>query len=186
MIEALVPERTSLSAGDETDLLVAKARTGDRAAFERLVVAQYDRIFRIAYRWAGNREDAEDVAQDVCIKLPGILTSFDGRSAFTSWLYRVVLNAVRDLQRKRQRHNRKKDALAEVADTDYAPDQERGLEAEAIWAAVRTLPPKQCDAVMLVYAQDMSHAEAAEVMGCKEATVSWHVHEAKKTLRGKL
>ena len=48
------------------------------------------------------------------------------------------------------------------------------------------LPEKQREAIMLVYAEDMNHADAAEIMGCKEATVSWHIHEAKKTLRGLL
>lgn len=55
-----------------------------------------------------------------------------------------------------------------------------------IWAAVRQLPDQQRDAVLLVYAEDMSHAQAGEIMGCKETTVSWHIHEAKKTLRGLL
>ena len=51
---------------------------------------------------------------------------------------------------------------------------------------MRQLPNQQRDAVLLVYAEDKSHAEAGEIMGCKEATVSWHIHEAKKTLRGLL
>ena len=51
---------------------------------------------------------------------------------------------------------------------------------------MRELPEQQRDAVLLVYAEEMSHAEAGEIMGCKEATVSWHIHEAKKTLRGLL
>ena len=55
-----------------------------------------------------------------------------------------------------------------------------------LWAAVRTLPEKQRDAVLLVYAEELSHAAAAEIMGIKEATVSYHVHEARKTLRGLL
>ena len=55
-----------------------------------------------------------------------------------------------------------------------------------LWQAVRALPPQQRDAVLLVYAQDMSHAEAGDIMGCSEKTVSWHLHEAKKRLRTKL
>ena len=54
------------------------------------------------------------------------------------------------------------------------------------WAALRQLAVIDRDAVLLVYAEDMSHAQAGEIMGCKETTVSWHVHEAKKTLRGLL
>ncbi len=51
---------------------------------------------------------------------------------------------------------------------------------------MQDLPDQQRDAVLLVYAEDMNHAAAAEIMGCKETTVSWHIHEAKKTLRGLL
>jgi RNA polymerase sigma-70 factor, ECF subfamily len=55
--------------------------------------------------------------------------------------------------------------------------------AEALWAAVRRLPDKQREAVLLVYGEGLGHQAASEVMGCAEATVSWHIHEAKKRLR---
>ena len=166
--------------------LVVRAQRGDGEAFADLVGSHYDLIYRTAYKWCGNRSDAEDVAQDVCVKLAGILKSFDGRSAFTSWLYRVTLNAVRDMQRIRMRGNRKVDALMHVTPEDSPPEQEEAVAARQLWAAVRTLPPQQRDAVLLIYAEDITHAAAAEIMGCKEATVSWHIHEAKKTLRGLL
>jgi len=163
--------------------LVARAQRGDRAAFAVLLEAHYERIYRLAYRWCGHREDAEDVAQEVAIKLAGALKGFDGRSAFTSWLYRIVLNAVRDRQRQGQRRMAQARALALVAEDEAPPEQEAGLEDAALWAAVRTLPDKQREAVILVYAEDMSHAEAGTVMGIKEGTVSWYLAEARKTLR---
>jgi RNA polymerase sigma-70 factor (ECF subfamily) len=169
---------------DET--LIARAVGGDRLAFGQLVERHYDFIFRTACKWCGKVSDAEDVAQDVCVKLAGILKSFDGRSAFTSWLYRVTLNAVRDMQRARSRRGRNADRYAEVAPDEYLPDQEDSAAAKELWTAVRRLPDQQRDAVLLIYAEGMSHAEAGVIMGCKEATVSWHVHEAKKTLRGLL
>ncbi len=169
---------------DET--LIAKALGGDRRAFGQLVERHYDFIFRTACKWCGKVSDAEDVAQDVCVKLASILKSFDGRSAFTSWLYRVTLNAVRDMQRARNRRGRNVDRYAEVAPDEYLPEQEDSAAAKELWTAVRRLPDQQRDAVLLIYAEGMSHAEAGVIMGCKEATVSWHVHEAKKTLRGLL
>jgi RNA polymerase sigma-70 factor (ECF subfamily) len=54
---------------------------------------------------------------------------------------------------------------------------------QEIWTAVQTLSPKQRDCVMLVYSEGLDHAEAAEVLGCSEPTVSWHLHEARKRLR---
>ena len=169
---------------DET--LIARAVGGDRRAFGELIARHYDFIFRTACKWCGKASDAEDVAQEVCIKLASVLKSFDGRSAFTSWLYRVTLNAVRDMQRARSRRGRNIDRYAVVAPDEYLPDQEDSAAAKELWTAVRRLPDQQRDAVLLIYADWMSHAEAGVIMGCKEATVSWHVHEAKKTLRGLL
>jgi RNA polymerase sigma factor (sigma-70 family) len=169
-----------------TGWLVARARNGDRAAFAQLVEAHYDFIFRTACKWCGKRSDAEDIAQEVCIKLAVALKTFDGRSAFTSWLYRVTLNAVRDHQRANARRGRNIDALTEVTDDSADPDQEASATMKELWAAVIELPDQQRDSVMLVYAEEKSHAEAAEIMGVKEGTVSFHIHEAKKTLRGLL
>ena len=159
-----------------------------------LTPLQFDAVYRehFAFVWRTARYlgvprgELEDVAQDVCVKLASILRSFDGRSAFTSWLYRVTLNAVRDMQRARSRRGRNADRYAEVAPDEYLPDQEDSAAAKELWNAVRRLPDQQRDAVLLIYAEGMSHAEAGVIMGCKEATVSWHVHEAKKTLRGLL
>ena len=169
---------------DET--LIARAVGGDRIAFGELIERHYDFVFRTACKWCGKVSDAEDVAQEVCIKLASTLRSFDGRSAFTSWLYRITLNAVRDMQRARARHGRRLDRYAEVAPDEYLPEQEDAAASRELWEAVRRLPEQQRDAVLLIYSEGMSHAEAGAVMGCKEATVSWHVHEARKTLRGLL
>jgi len=166
--------------------LVLRANNGDRAAFAELVGRHYDFIYRTACKWLGRRQDAEDIAQEVCVKLAAAIKSFDGRSAFTSWLYRVTMNAVRDSQRANTRRGRYHDRLAEVHPEDSPPEQEEATTSNELWAAVRSLPNQQRDAVLLVYAEEMSHAQAGEIMGCKEATVSWHIHEAKKTLRGLL
>lgn len=162
---------------------IARAQAGDRAAFAALVNTHYDFIHRTAWKWSGNREDAEDIAQDVCIKLASALSGFSGQSAFRSWLYRIVLNAVRDRQRQGARQVRQTEALGHVSAQSLAPEQESATATAQIWMRVRALPDKQRDAVLLVYGEDMSHAEAAEIMGSKESTVSWYVHEAKKALK---
>jgi RNA polymerase sigma factor (sigma-70 family) len=169
-----------------TEALVRRAQNGDGEAFAELIEEQYDRIFRTAWRWCGNAPDAEDIAQDVCVRLGEALGSFDGRSAFSSWVYRITINKVRDSQRAGRRRNAHADAYAEIAPTEEAASQEDAATNRELWCAVRRLPAKQRDAVLLVYAEDLSHAQAAEIMGIKEATVSFHVHEARKTLRGLL
>ncbi len=183
-------ERDAASQGDManavTRALVVRAQNGDAQAFGELIADHYDLIHRTAWKWCGNRTDAEDIAQDVCVKLGQAIAQFDGRSAFSSWVYRITLNAVRDLQRSTVRRARHADAYAEVAPEEQAAEQEEAATSGQLWQAVRRLPEKQRDAVLLVYAEDLSHAAAAEIMGIKEATVSFHVHEARKTLRGLL
>lgn len=168
---------------DETACLVHRAGQGDVDAFERLLSLQYGFIYRTAYRWLGNRSDAEDVTQTVCLRLADTLSGFEGRAAFTSWLYRVTLNAVRDLQRSDERRARQTAALALVTDGSFGPRQDEGLRVADIWKTVRQLPQKQRDAVLLVHSEGLSHREAARIMGCREATVSWHIHRARKALR---
>lgn len=169
-----------------TRALVVRAQNGDPAAFGDLLEEHYDLIHRTAWKWCGNRADAEDIAQDVCVKLGSVLAQFDGRSAFSSWVYRITLNAVRDLQRAGARRGKHADAYAEVTPGEQPAEQEEAATSGQLWQAVRQLPDQQRDAVLLVYAEELSHAAAAEIMGIKEATVSYHVHAARKTLRGLL
>ena len=174
------------AAGALTRALVVRAQNGDAEAFGELIEDHYDLIHRTAWKWCGNRADAEDIAQDVYVKLGSAIAGFDGRSAFSSWVYRITLNAVRDMQRAGKRRGRYADAYAEISPEDQPAEQEEAATSSQLWAAVRQLPEKQRDAVLLVYAEELSHAAAAEIMGIREATVSFHVHEARKTLRGLL
>jgi RNA polymerase sigma-70 factor (ECF subfamily) len=67
-----------------------------------------------------------------------------------------------------------------------AETPETAVMGQELWAAVRSLPDRERDAVLLVYGEDLSHGEAAAVMGCSEKTVSWHLHEARKRLKTRL
>ncbi len=176
-------EASGFAGASAAALLAEQAAGGDRAAFETLISENYDFIFRVAYKWSGSREDAEDIAQDVVVKLVRIIGSYDGRAAFTSWLYRVVLNVTRDMQRKRARRNRQNTELEETGADHSPPDQEQSALTGELWAAVRQLPERQRDAMLLVYGEEKSHAEAAQIMECREATVSGHVHAARKALK---
>ena len=80
-------------AGRADGELVAGARAGDRDAFAALVERHYRFIFRVAFRWCGSEPDAEDIAQEVCIKLGRAIRNYRGSGAFTTWLYALTLNA---------------------------------------------------------------------------------------------
>jgi RNA polymerase sigma-70 factor, ECF subfamily len=167
--------------------IAAKAAAGDRASFAVLVGQCYDRIHRMAWRFTGSAQDAEDIAQDVCLKLGQAIRSWRGDSSFATWLHRLTYNAAIDHIRAHQRF-----ALAgaenvtALFDGQMMPSPDAGADSEDLWAAVRALPPQQRDAVLLVYAEEQSHAGAAAIMGCSEKTVSWHLHEARKRLKIKL
>lgn len=164
--------------------LALRAAAGDRGAFESLLVRQYDRIFRTAWRLVGQRADAEDIAQDVCVKLAYAIRSFRGEAEIATWLWRITYNAATDRLRARRRVSPVDPAdMMALAEAPVAPDGDDAVEGRELWAAVRGLPDQQRDAVLLVYGEDMSHAEAAAILGCTEKTVSWHLHTARKRLR---
>jgi len=187
LAESAATAAVAAGAQPEADLaLVRRAAGGDRGAFARLIDRHYGFIHRVAAKWIGSAADAEDIAQDVCVKLAGTVGSFDGRCSFSTWLYRIVLNVVRDRQRQRTRERRRDRAFLDVHCLVEAPGQEDAATLGELWRAVAALPERQRDAVMLVYAEDLSHLEAAEILDVSENTVSWYVHQARKTLRGLL
>jgi len=160
-----------------------RAGGGCRASFSALLERHYDRIYRLAWRWCGQRERAEDIAQDVCVKLASAIRTYRGDAKFTTWLHRISYTTSLDSLRATQRLVAVEPSeIVRLAD-DAQADADDEADAEDLWRAVRALPPQQRDAVLLVYGEDMSHAEAAGVMGCSEKTVSWHIHEAKKRLK---
>ncbi len=167
--------------------LVEKAAGGCRASFAALIERYYDRIYRLAWRFCGSRTMAEDIAQEVCLKIAAGIRDFRRQSAFSTWVWRITYTTATDRLRAGQRMAAAEPShIVALMDGDAdrrAPSPEDALIGAELWHAVRDLPPQQRDAVLLVYGEDMNHAEAAAVMGCQEKTVSWHLHEAKKRLR---
>ncbi len=166
--------------------LAARALSGDREAFRRLVERHYDFMYRIARRQLGSAADAEDVAQDVCLALVDRLGQFSGRSRFSTWLASIVINRCRDgLRRRRSSQGlvERYGVMRAMEDADAADSERRSA-----WLAesLAILEPALRETVLLVVGEDMSHAEAAEALGCAESTVSWRMHMAKKRLRARL
>ncbi|MGI9525408.1 MAG: RNA polymerase sigma factor [Hyphomicrobiaceae bacterium] len=167
--------------------LAERAAAGDRDAMVSLLERYYDRIYRMAWHWCRRTEIAEDIAQDVCLKLAMSIGSYRRKSAFSTWVWRITYNAAVDHHRitRRMCPTEPRRILA-LIDGPARGTQEDRLFANELWQEVHGLPPQQRDAVLLIYAQDMSHADAASIMGCTEKTVSWHLHQARKALRGRL
>lgn len=161
--------------------LIKRAQDGDADAFEALLDAHYDFIHSVAWRWCGNRDEAEDITQEVCIRLARILPSFKGDSGFRTWVYRITLNIVYDFHRKTAREQRKTKAFfEEQCFTHSMPEDDI---SDKLWAAVRKLPQQLRDAVLLVHGEGVNHARAGEILNCAESTISWRLMEARKKLK---
>ena len=102
MTEQQPNRRSPLSDGSDQDL-ARRAANGEAAAFASLLERHYDRIHRVAWRLTGTRTDAEDVAQDVCVKLATAIRSFRGDAEVSTWIWRITYNAATDILRSRQR-----------------------------------------------------------------------------------
>jgi RNA polymerase sigma-70 factor, ECF subfamily len=170
---------------EETDdALVVRAQSGSRAALEALVDRHYAAIHRIAWRYCGDRTEAEDIAQEACIRIARGIAGFERRAAFATWCHGIVLNAARDALRARARVNAVATALAMAGPEEGAEETEpSGLPEDALWTAIRALPERQREAVQLVYVEGLFHRDAARLLGCAEATVSWHLFAARRAIK---
>ncbi len=166
---------------DET--LASAAASGDRSAFGVLVTRHYDRIYGLAYRLTGSRAEAQDLAQDICAALPVKLRGWRGEARFTTWIYRVVMNAAHDQRRRQATRSR---AASGWGDWEIARQDEIATQAEALdWltTAMARLAPELRDTVALVLGEELTQAEAGAVLGLSEGTIAWRMSEVKKRLR---
>ena len=163
----------------ETHLIEA-AQSGDRDAFSRLLEQYYDAMYGMAYKWCGNADSAQDIVQEACIKISRQLGSFRFQASFSSWLYRIVINAAKDYVRKQK----PAEALdASQSALHHANTPETQLQHQQMLACIGQLPEKERTALLLVFGEGLNHRDAAFTMQCRESTVSWYIHKARKHLK---
>lgn len=169
---------------DPDGSLVAAAVGGDRAAFATLLRRHYDRIHGLAWQMTGSRADADDIAQDVCCVLVEKIAGFRGEAKFSTWLCGIVVNCCRDHHRRRRSFAGFAERFAVLASLTRGPDG-RDLH-DQVWidSAISRLKPAYRDTVVLVAGQQLAHAEAAEILGVSESTVSWRMHEVRRIFAG--
>ncbi|HSC68090.1 MAG TPA: RNA polymerase sigma factor [Cellvibrio sp.] len=163
--------------------LIRAAQTGDRQAFGQLLADSYDSIHRFAYRWCGNRADAEDITQQACIKLAQTIGQFRFEAAFSSWLYRLVINCAKDWYKSQSRHQH--EDLDGWIEPEPPRDQtaENGIYLQQLLRLLDGFAEGFKETALLVHGEGLTHAEAAEVLQLKESTVSWRLHEIRKQLQ---
>lgn len=165
------------------EILVERAKAGDRIAFGELVAIHYDLIFRLSFRLLGSEAEAEDLAQDVCVELPVKLQNFRGKSQFTTWLYRVVINKGRDVMRRKAAHTRAVAGWGDVEVLRHAADVETKADIHWLQQAIGQLPQDLQETIALVLGEEMTHAKAGECLFVSEGTISWRMSEVRKALK---
>jgi RNA polymerase sigma-70 factor (ECF subfamily) len=174
----------------DTDL-ISRAAGGDSSAFQTLVERHRSMVYRVAYQFAGNHHDAEDIAQEVFIKVYRSLDRFRQDAQLTSWMYRIVMNACID-HRRRQRPAVAapfgEEAEQRMLNTpEERPDPEErayaGELGQVLESEIGRLPNGQRVVFVMRHHQGMKLSEIAEALGLAEGTVKRQLHAAVHRLR---
>jgi RNA polymerase sigma-70 factor, ECF subfamily len=168
---------------EPTEGLLSACRAGDRAAFEELFALTSGRVYALAFHFLGDAASASDVTQEVFLKLLVKIDRFHAGSRFSTWLYRVVANAVADHRRSR-RTSLPIEACGELA-WDGATPEESARERERtrrVRAAVRRLPPRLRLPLVLRHVAQLSYEEIAEALDVAPGTVASRLARAHRRL----
>lgn len=159
---------------------VLRARKGDSEAFGRLIDERRESLYRTAYSFTKNRDDALDIVHDTVYKAFVSLPKLKNPDYFQTWLTRILINTAIDFTKKQKR--------AQPADTAdiAAPTGSDNEERLDLYAAVDRLPEMQKAVVILKYLHDLTLTEVADILRCPPGTVKTHLHKALKTLRMEL
>ena len=181
-------EATNHSDETSNSELVRKSQLGDKAAFEQLVIRHQDLVFSLAYKLTGNREMANDVAQEAFIRAWKAIEKFRGDSTFSTWIYRITVNTAWTLRKKAKKHN-----TLNIDDT-YEPiviDEKKDPELVAINSdlssvlinALDKIPIEQRIIVELKNIEGRSHKEIADYLDISVTAAKVRLHRAHQKLR---
>jgi RNA polymerase sigma-70 factor (ECF subfamily) len=178
---------------DIDGFLVKKFKSGDKRAFDELVLKYQQRIYELAYNFTHHVDDAFDLSQEIFLRVFKALDNFKGESAFYTWLYRIAKNACIDYTRKRKRYQNvtledgilfDRQNWCKVVSNDM-PDkhaERKELEIE-ISKAIEQLPPRQKQVFILRHYEGLALKEIAEKLGLRIGSVKAHLFNATHTLR---
>ncbi len=172
--------------GDADYDLVLQSQNGNPAAFELLIRSHQRMIHSLTFRMTGSLADAEDLAQETFIRAYEQIGSFRGTAKFSTWLYRIAFNTCLNWRQSEARRFQLHVAAGEELSATHGTGEMASPETQAnqsVQAALLKLPAKQRAAIVLTIYDGLNHAEAAQILGCSETTVSWRVFAAKRKLK---
>ena len=173
------------SDGERTALetLVAQARDGDVRAYEVIYRRTTGRVYAVCLRMVGDRQEAEELTQDVFVRAWEKLDSFRGDSRFTTWLHRLTVNLVLQHRRTRGRRWAREQGTADPAQFGtHAPPETPGKRID-LERAIRALPPKAQEVLILRDIEGFKYREVADMTGTAVGTVKAQVHRARKLVQ---
>ena len=174
---------------DELATLVQRVRGGSASAFEELARRVRDRVMRWARRIVDDRDEAEDVAQMVLVRMHERLSEFEGRSRFGSWLYRVTRNVALERQRAEARrsallaHDQSASALDERTEAD---DVDAAHIRQIVIAYFDLLSPRQREVFELIELRGIPANDVAARLGIEASTVRVLLLRARRTIRARM
>ena len=174
-------------------ILVRRAQSGERGAFNILVRKYRHRVMKVSLRYTRNRADAEDAVQETFLKAYWGLPNFRGDAAFYSWLHRIAINSAKNVFLLRTRKSsafafdvgNRCEAQEAVVLKDLDTPEDLALADEifdAVSGAIESLCEEQRTAIVLRELQGLSYSQVASVMGCPVGTVRSRVFRARETI----
>lgn len=169
----------------DEDPIIGRCLEGDGEAFEMLVNRFQSGVLSLAWGMLGNREEAEDAAQEAFVRAFKNLRDFDRGRSFRPWLYAIAVHGCLDRLKKRRSERRFRDDLMAAP---LAPDSGAGAErrienTEVLDPLLGRLKPKERSALFLSVVEGYTSAEVASVLGCSEGSARVRIHAAKKKIR---
>jgi RNA polymerase sigma-70 factor (ECF subfamily) len=171
--------------------LIARAKAGDPAAFDQIIINHQHRVIALAWRLLGNQEDARDAAQETFLRVYKHLKKIDPTQDFSGWLYRIVVNVCRDSWRKRRRLNQTSFEAEFESGNPIEPVSPHNTEAAAMLSqeealiarALATLTVKERAAIVLRDLEGFSTEEVARILGTRPVTVRSQICSARTKIR---
>ena len=178
-----LPTLTTTPDATSDDLRLARGcAEGDSSVFAELYRSHSDRMKSIAYNHLGTVADAEDAIQETFLKIHRAAATYSGEAAFTTWIYRILVNTCYDVLRKRQRRIQES-PIDDVIVTERAAGTIDEIKRMELRRLLNELPEQRRTVFMLFEIEGMTHAEIAGVLDITEANSKWILFSTKKQLQ---